>query len=116
MTNREFFTAIATSELSDDFKAFANAELAKLNERNAKRRNTPTKAQVANEPIKEAIVAYLAENKGAVASAIASAVGVTTQKVTALCTILNKEGKVVIGEVKIKGKGVLKAYSLAEAE
>ena len=116
MTNREFFTTIANSTLPTEYKEFANAELAKFDERNAKRRNTPTKAQVANEPIKEAIVAYLTENKGAVASAIASAIGVTTQKVTALCTILNKEGKVAIGEVKVKGKGVLKAYSLTEAE
>ena len=113
MTHREFYTSILASDFaSDDVKAFAQTELDKLDARNDKRRTTPTANQVANEGIKESILAVLTTPM--FASEIASAVGISTQKVTALCKQLNEAGKVAVDTVKVKGKGELKQYSLAE--
>lgn len=62
MTNREFFTAIAAMEnLNEELIQHAEAELEKLNKRNAARAAKPTKAQKENESIKEEIVKFLTE-------------------------------------------------------
>ena len=60
MTIREFYKAVAVSNVSDEIKTFATEALAKMDEKNEKRRNTPSKAQIANEPIKQAILEALA--------------------------------------------------------
>ena len=114
MTNRDFYTAIINGTLNDEVKAFATAEIGKLNARNEKRRNTPTKEQVANEGVKASIKAYLEGSPKALASSIATAVGVSTQKVSALCAQMVASGEVTVLDVKVKGKGTLKAYSLAK--
>lgn len=114
-TVREFLNSILANEaVSEIDKNMAKVMLAKLDERNEKRKNTPSKTQVANEPVKAAILAYLDEHVRAVASDIAAACGVSTQKVSALCKQLVEAGTVSVTEVKVKGKGTLKAYSLAE--
>ena len=112
MTNREFYTAVSNGTVSAEVVAYAVTELAKLDNRNAKRRATPTKEQLANEPIKTAILAFLADNPKSLGASVAEGVGVTTQKVSALARQLATEGLVTIGETKIKGKGTLKVYSL----
>ena len=62
MTNREFFTAIASmTNISAELVEHAEAELEKLNKRNAARAVKPTKAQKENEPIKAEIVKFLTE-------------------------------------------------------
>ena len=114
MTNREFYNAVVAGKISEEVVAFANDEIAKLDARNEKRRNTPTKAQEANVGIKQAIVDYLASVKSAVASEIASACEVSTQKVSSLCKQLVDEGKIKVADIKVKGKGSLKSYSLAD--
>jgi hypothetical protein len=114
MTNREFYTAITNNEtLTADLREFASGEIAKLDAKNDKRRNTQTKTQKENEELKLAILDIL--NEGAkVASDIGSALGVTTQKASALCTLLVKDGKVAVADIKVKSKGTVKQYSLAE--
>lgn len=92
----------------------AKAELDKLDARNEKRRNTPTKAQEANVGVKEAIKGYLTTVPSALASDIATACGISTQKVSALCKQMVENGEIKVADVKVKGKGTLKAYSLAE--
>lgn len=114
MTNREFYTAITNGAINEEVIAFAKSEIDKLDARNEKRRNTPTKAQEANVEVKEAIKGYLATVQSAVASEIATACSVSTQKVSALCKQLVDNGEVKVADVKVKGKGTLKAYSLAE--
>lgn len=111
MTNREFFSAIADSDLSAELKEFALAEIAKLDNRNAKRRNTLTKEQIANEGVKAEILTAIG-NGTATASEIAVAVGVSTQKVSALCKQLADSGLVEVSEVKVKGKGTVKGYTV----
>lgn len=112
MTNREFFNAIISANVAEEVKAFAKDEIAKLDKKNEKRRNTPNKTQVANEPLKAKILELLASGKK-VASEIATALEVSTQKASSLCLQLVKEGAIVSSDVKVKGKGSVKGYALA---
>ena len=113
MTKREFLEAVKEAALSDEMTEFAVAAIEALDKRNTKRRETPTKAQVANEGIKAEILAALDEG-AQFASEVAEKVGVSTQKASALLRQLVAEGKVAVAEVKVKGKGALKQYTVAE--
>lgn len=112
MTNREFYTAIVNSDLNDELKAFATDAIAKLDARNAKRASTPSKKSVENEPIKASIVDFLAGGSH-LASEIASGCEISTSKASALCRQLVKSGVLTVCDVKVKGKGMQKSYSLA---
>lgn len=114
MTNRDFLNAVISANISDEMTDFAKAEIAKLDARNDKRRNTLSKEQKANEGVKEQILAYLANAKNAVASEIAGALDLSTQKVSALCRQLVESGAVAVTDIKVKGKGAVKSYSVKE--
>ena len=117
MTNREFYTAIiANPNVAQDYKDFAQAEIDKLDARNDKRKNTQTKAQKENEGVMTAIVDHLTANGSDVASSIGTALGISTQKASALCKLLVDSGKLTVADVKVKGKGTVKQYSVAEVE
>ena len=56
MTKREFLTAVLAMEgVTADVAEFAQAEVAKLDAVNEKRRNTPSKKDVENAPIMETL-------------------------------------------------------------
>jgi hypothetical protein len=113
MTNREFLNSVINGTVGADEIAFATAEIAKLDARNDKRRNTLTKEQKANEDIKAAILEAL--KSGALTAAeIGKACEISTQKASALCGLLVKDSKLVAADLKVKGKGSVKSYSLAE--
>ena len=118
MTSRDFFTAIASNEaVSAELRTYAEECIAKLDAKNAKRSSKPSKTQIANEPIKTAIVEYLSANGQTVASELAMALStevtlVTTQKASALCRQLVADGLLSVADVKIPKKGVVKAYSV----
>ena len=117
MTNREFYTAIiANPNVAEDIKTFAKGEIDKLDARNDKRKNTQTKAQKENEGVMTAIVDHLTTNGSDVASSIGTALGISTQKASALCKLLVDNGKLTVADVKVKGKGTVKQYSVAEIE
>ena len=79
---------------------------------NEKRRNTPSKAQVANEPLRQQVFAYVAQHPSALASEVATACELSsTAKASTLLRQLVAEGECTVEEVKIKGKGKLKAYT-----
>ena len=113
MTNREFYTAVLSAEVADEVKAFAEGEIAKLDARNEKRRNAMSKTQEANEAIKADLLAAIAGGL-TYAADLAAKVGISTQKASALCTLLVKDGKVTVSDAKVKGKGKVKAYAIAE--
>lgn len=116
MTEREFYNAVIKAEgVSAEIKEYAENGIAKLDAKNLKRKNTPTKEQIANEGLKADIVAML-EGKSMVASDIAKALNVSTQKASALCQLLVKEGKLSVADIKVKNKGAVKSYSLVEGE
>lgn len=117
MTNREFFEKIAKNEtLAEEIRKHATEAIAKLDKRNADRKEKPSKTALANEPIKASILEYLVGKSEVVASVIGEALGISTSKASALCGQLVADNKVVASEVKIKGKGKVKGYTLAVAE
>ena len=115
MTNREFYTNIINGDINADVLAHATSELAKLDARNDKRRNTMTKEQIANEAIKKDIIGIVS-NSAKTASEIASELSLSTQKVSALAKQLVDDGIFTKHEVAVKGKGKVLAYELAEVE
>ena len=112
MTNREFFTAIVNSEVSDELKAFATEAIEKLDARNAKRASKPSKKSLENEPIKASIKDFL-ESGSHLASEIASSLEISVNKASALCRQMVADGVLTVEDVKVKGKGTQKSYSLA---
>ena len=109
MTNREFYTAIVNSDLNDEMKAFATDAIAKLDARNAKRASTPSKTQKENAPLIEKI-ATLLTSEPKLASTLASEMGISTQKASAL---VKKVEGVSVCDIKVKGKGTQKGYYFA---
>ena len=116
MTNREFFTAIASmTNISAELVEHAEAELEKLNKRNAARAAKPTKAQKENESIKAEIVNFLTEKGGFhTASEVMEACEISVQKASALCRQLVEEGALTVQEIKVPKKGKQKAYAIAD--
>lgn len=109
MTNREFFNAVISAEITDEVIAHAKESLEKLDIRNAKRAERPSKTQKANEPIIKAI-ADLLTNEPMLASEIAEKCEISTQKASAL---VKKVEGVSVCDVKVKGKGTQKGYFFA---
>lgn len=116
MTYRDFYNAVINASISAELTEFANTALAKLDTRNAKRAEKPSKTALANAPIKESIIALITDNGVKVASEVAVALDISTNKASALCVQLTKEGRLVQSEIKVPKKGKVKAYSLAVAE
>ena len=112
-TNRMALNLIINGNLTDEVKAWAQGEIAKLDAKNDKRKNTKSKEQIVNEGIMNDIVAYIKDNGSQVASALASGLGISTQKASALCKILVDGGELTVADVKVKGKGTVKCYSLS---
>lgn len=129
MTNREFFSAIldlaeytedktatfgnihATTE---DIATFATDAIAKLDAKNVKRSSQPSKTAIANEPIKQAILAFLAGRTSTIASDVGAGCDISTSKASTLCGQLVEDGKLTACEVKVKGGRKVKAYTLVE--
>lgn len=109
MTRREMFEAIVNGNITEEVVAMAQNEIVKMDERNAKRKNTPSKTALANEPIKAQIKSILTDEPHT-ASEIANTVGISTQKASAL---LRQIEGLTVTEVKVKGKGKVKGYALA---
>ena len=112
MTNREFFNAVIKANINPEVTEMATSLLTKLDEKNAKRKNTETKEQKENKVLMGTILANLSAGTPTVASVLGGTLGVSTQKASALCTLLVNEGKIVATEVKVKGKGKVKGYLL----
>lgn len=115
MTNREFYTAIVNANINDEITAHASEAIAKLDAALEARKNKPSKKTTENAPVLEAITGVLT-NEPQVASDIATAVGISTQKASALLRQLVATGVAVQSEVKVPKHGVLKAYALASTE
>lgn len=115
MTNREFLTSIVGIEgINEEIKTFAEQSLAKLDERNSKRRTTLSPTQKENEEIKAKILDFLTVNEKKSASEVAIALELSsTSKASALLRQLVDSNKVVATDEKVKGKGKHKVYSLA---
>lgn len=109
MTKREMYELIAGGNINDEVIEMAKNELVKMDERNAKRRNSPSKKSLENEPIKEKIVGILGDEP-MTASEVAEKVEISVQKASAL---LRQIDGLNVTEIKVKGKGKVKGYALA---
>ena len=118
MTKREFYTAVIGGTITDEHVAFAQAELTKMDEalekRKLKNAGGESKKAKENAPVLEAITNALT-CEVQLAPDIAAAVGVSTQKASALLRQLVASGVAVQTEVKVPKKGVMKGYTLAPA-
>ena len=115
MTFREFYTAVIANKVNTDEIEFAQAQLAKLDERNEKRKATPSKTAIANAPLKEQILEMLADG-GRFAADVAKALEISTQKASSLLVQLQNGGQVEAVEVKVPKKGKSKFYTLCESK
>ena len=107
MTYRDFYTAVIADTENEELKTFATEAIAKLDARNASRASKPSKRSLENEPIKAKIAEALTDEPKT-ASEIASEVEISVQKASALL----RQMDVTVTDVKVKGKGTQKAYSL----
>jgi hypothetical protein len=114
ITMREFLKAVVDGNITDEIVEKANAEIVKLDERNAKRKGENSKRAKENEPIKADILNFIKANGKSVASAIGIGIGQSTNKVSALCKQMVDAGTLAVSEYKEKGKSKVNAYSLAE--
>ena len=112
MTKREFLEAVITANLTEEVIAYASGEVVKMDEKNAKRRNSPSKTALANEPIKAKIREILTTTPQS-ASEIAEKVEISTQKASAL---LRQIDGLTVTEIKVKGKGKVKGYAVGDAD
>lgn len=107
MTKREMFEQIkANYTLTAEEIEFIDHEIELLNKKNVRKSDKPTKAQVANEGLKDAILELLVDGKARTITEITEGCdaleGASPQKVSALLTQLKKAGMVVREEIKRK--------------
>lgn len=114
-TRREILTKIVNGELAtEEIVAFAQAEIAKIDVENAKRREKNAEKRAEYQPILDKITnEILSAEDEKLCSEIAAELEISTQKTTALLKMLVDEGVVVKGEKKVAKKGVQKTYKLA---
>lgn len=115
MTNREFYSNIVNGNITEEVVAHAATAIEKLDAALEARKNKPSKKATENAPVLEAITGILT-SEPAVASDIATAAGISTQKASALLRQLVANGTAVVSEVKVPKKGTVKAYALATVE
>lgn len=114
-SERNAWEEVATLETaSEDLKAFAVVRLAKLDEKNGKRKNSEAAVvkREADAAARETMFSVMEAGKTYVASELGTMVGVTTMKASSLAGDLTKEGKLVQSEVRSNGRKV-KGYTLA---
>lgn len=109
MTKREFFEHVIANESNGiEVIEFARGEIAKADERNAKRKGQPSKSAKANEPIKAEIVEVL---KGSTEPLYAEQIlplmseEYGLPKVRSLCTRLATEGILAKSKAKVEIDG-----------
>ena len=115
MTQREFFEKVIAANVDEEMTAYAENAIRKLDDRNAKRKSTPTKSQKANEEFKTQIAEFLTgKEEYTLCSEIAEHFEVNTQKASGVLGLMVKDGTVEAADVKVKG-GKRKGYRLVAA-
>ena len=112
MTKREFYTAIMKGEIDEQVKLFATEELEKMDAVNEKRRNTLSKKAQENQPLLQQITDEILTEEPKTATDVAAILEVSVQKASGLLRRLVEDGKAVKVDVKIKGKGTQKGYTI----
>lgn len=112
MTRRERLEMVIANNITEELIEECKVELEKLNASNASRK--PTAHQVENVKIGEDILTILTDEPKFVEDVLAGLDGeLTRQRVSGILTNLVKDGKVHSEDIKVKGKGKRKVYTLA---
>ena len=114
-TNRMALTLVANGNITEEVKAWALNEIAKLDKKNAKRKATEGEIKAENKPIAEAILKAL-EGGSMISSTLAMTIGQTTQKTNGVAGEMVKLGMLTKFKVKVKNKGEQTAYELVATE
>lgn len=115
MTQRTFLEMVVNANISDEMTAYAMERIKHLDDVNEHRKAKGSKTQRANAEVKKTILASLEENTVYTASQVAEMgiEGITsTQKASALLRQMTETGELTVTDIKIKGKGKVKGYSL----
>ena len=115
MTQRMFLEMVVNANISDEMTAYAMERIKHLDDVNEHRKAKGSKTQRANAEVKKAILSSLEENTVYTASQVAEMgiEGITsTQKASALLRQMTETGELTVTDIKIKGKGKVKGYSL----
>ena len=113
MTRRERLEAVINGNITEELVEECKVELEKLDARNANRVNKPTAHQIENGKVAEDICGFLTSEPMMVDEIVANLGGeFSRQRVSGILTKLVKEGKVNAEDVKVKGKGKRKAYTI----
>lgn len=115
MTQRDFFKKVIAANVDEEMTAYAESAIRKLDDRNTKRKSTPTKSQKANEEFKAQITEFLTgKEEYTLCSEIAKYFEVNPQKASGVLSLMVKDGTVEAADVKVKG-GKRKGYRLVVA-
>ena len=117
MTIRQYHEAVISGNINEAVLAKARAEIAKLDATNAKRAEKAAEKAKENDPIKNAIYNLLVEKGPMVASAIGMELTtpeaeITTSKASSMCRQMVEERRLTVEDIKVKGKGKVKQYSI----
>lgn len=117
MTIREFMTAVSSANVTADLQDFAKDYLSKLDATNAKRaKATSAKKAAENQPLFDKLNEVLTERGTLIASEAGELLDVSTSKASYLLRKLAEDGVVTVADLKIKGKGTVKQYTLVDGE
>ena len=112
MTRRERLEMVINGNITTELIEDCKVELEKLNASNANRKQTPH--QVENEKIANEILTVLTSENKFVDEIVSSlSEKLVRQRVSGILNTLVKKGNVISEDVKVKGKGIRKAYRLA---
>ena len=120
MTMTAFLTNVISANVSDEVTTFAQNELAKIKEKNEKKRNTMTATQKENAEIKKVILSIMNDNVTYTSPELTKLVNThyekdeetayTTNKISALMRQLATDKKVNVIDGYKTSKGKVKGY------
>lgn len=113
MTEREMLNAVINGEITDEVIEKAKERVTALDERNAKRKSTPSKSVLENAKVKEKIVEFLNGKDFTLGTDIAIGIEESKNKISSLCSAMAKDGVLLTTEVSVPKVGKRKAYKVA---
>lgn len=116
MTIRIFLENVIKAGISDEMTDFARERIAKLDEKNEKKKSATSAKKVENADIKTHILEIMGKEIKYKASEIGEMMGISTQKASALLKQMENDGILESGEERVKGKGKVKVYMVIKTE
>lgn len=113
MTKREAFENVIAGNITEEVIEVMHKALEAMDKSNAKRAEKAAEKRAANDPLKDAIAALLTETPQTASDITAKLDGeYKVQKISAMLRKLVEDERAHVEDVKIKGKGLQKGYTL----